>query len=162
MMFDAGSSVFFHGETYDTERDFNRLKNNQQRVFFLMLDGEWHTPKEIEKVGGARGLTRVRAMREPQYGGLTVEKQRVGSGLWKYRLDLNTVTENIVESYKSWSFSKDAGGEAAWVKRCRKRLHNIVDSFTDDQVKRLADFVRCEDWWKFGYHFYLWGKHGRK
>jgi hypothetical protein len=161
-MFDNGSRSFFHGETYSKGVDFERLKNNQQRVFFLMLDGQWHLPKEIQAVGGAKGLTRVRALREAQYGGLTIEKERISSGLWRYRLDLNTVTDEIVNNYREWSFTKPASDEKAWVDRCRKRLHKVVDGLSDEQVKRLADFVRHEKWWKFGYHFYSWGQRGRK
>ena len=109
------------------------------------------------------GLKRVRSLRERQYGGLVVEKERIGSGLWKYRLDLNTVTPDIVESYRTWSFPKNKKkDESDWVSRCRKRLHKVVDGLSDEQVKLLASFVRNEKWWKFGYHFILWGQRGSK
>ncbi len=161
-MFDVGGSRLFHGSTYDADRDFSRLKNNQQRVFFLMLDGEWHFPKEIKQVGGSKGLTRVRALRESQYGGLVVEKEHCGGGLWRYRLNLESVTPDIVQKYEKWSFSKGKTKEGEWAERCRKRLHAAVNNLSDEQVKLLADFVRNGKWWKFGYHFYKWGQHGHK
>jgi hypothetical protein len=42
----------FHGSTFDDDLDFDRLKNNTVRVFALLLDGQWHSPAELQQVGG--------------------------------------------------------------------------------------------------------------
>lgn len=144
----------FHGETFDCEVDHDRLKNNMQRVFFLMLDGQWHFPEEIQKVGGAKGLTRVRAMREAQFGGLTVEKERVSGGLWRYRLDLETVNEDIIRSYREWDFSKH---EEDYATKARKRMHKMIDRLTDAQVCILVGYARYERWHAFGKGLCEWG-----
>jgi len=148
----------FHGETFDYEIDQDRLKNNMQRVFFLMLDGQWHFPAEIQSVGGAKGLTRVRAMRETQFGSLRVEKERVSGGLWRYRLDLETVSEDIVRRYREWDFSKKQESHAA---KERRRMRKMIDRLSDEQVLLLSRYARFERWHAVGRSLYQWGaRHG--
>ncbi len=82
----------FDGETYDPDLDGERLGTQLQRVFHLMRDGEWRTPREISAVvpGSESGLTaRTRDFRKPKFGGHTVNKRRRGEGKrgdWEYQL----------------------------------------------------------------------------
>lgn len=92
----------FHGETFDREIDYQRLKNNTQRVFALLVDGGWHKPDQLMTVGGARWSARVRSLREPQFGHMMIESRRVKDGLWEYKLDLKTVTSNAFRRIMEW------------------------------------------------------------
>ena len=87
----------FAGETFDPSLDLDRLTNNLQRVYALLLDGRWHTAEEIRSIGGSEGTRRVRDLRGATWGPLKVNRRRVeGSpGLWAYRLDLGTITRAI-------------------------------------------------------------------
>ena len=103
-------SVKFWGETYDPRLDRERLTNNTQRVFRLLLDGEWHDPGELQSVGGARWSARVRGLREEQMGSLRVETRRRedGRGVWQYRLDLSSLTRVSYERIVAWDIPKPA------------------------------------------------------
>lgn len=84
--------------TYNRDFDYSRLTNNLQRVFWLLLDGEWHTPNELMEVGGAQWSRRVRSLREPRFG-MRVTAERCGTGgTWRYRLDKSTVQPNILDA----------------------------------------------------------------
>ncbi len=97
----------FKGKSYDEGFDFNRLKNNTQRVFTIMLDGMWHCPDELRDVGGSNWGARVRQLREPQLGSMKVDVERHGSGgKFLYRLDLDTVTEEIKERIRKWDLPR--------------------------------------------------------
>jgi len=105
------SGVKFHGHTYDKGIDETRLTNNVQRVFSLMLDGEWHTPSELREVGGANWGARVRSLRESQFGSMTIETKRTerSKGRWEYRLDLSSITEEARRRILEWKLlPKDA------------------------------------------------------
>lgn len=87
----------FSGATYDPAKDHVRLTKNLQRVYDLMKGGEWWTIPELaeylEPTGpmAQTGIgARLRDLRQPRFGGHTVEtRRRNGSGgLWEYRLVL--------------------------------------------------------------------------
>ena len=160
----AGQHRVFHGGTYDPTVDFERLRNNQQRVFFLLADGEWHTPQEIERVGGARGLTRVRALREARFGGIGVESERVAGGAWRYRIaDISQISPELVRKYTEWDFETQRKVQTTeYHERIRSRLHRAVDKLTGPQLEKLASFARIEKWWAFGYNFVQWGRSGQR
>jgi hypothetical protein len=79
----------FDGDTYDSSRDYERLKGQLGKVFDLMKDGNWRTiPQIVERTHGAPQAisARLRDFRKAKYGGHTVENKWVGKGLYAYRL----------------------------------------------------------------------------
>lgn len=79
----------FDGVTYSPARDGKRLGTQLERVRSLMADGQWPTLAEIAKaVGGSEAgvSARLRDCRKPRHGGLTVEHENIGGGLWRYRI----------------------------------------------------------------------------
>ena len=80
----------FDGQTYDRSEDQTRLNGQLREVYLLMSDGEWWTIRQlIERIGKGTetGISaRIRDLRKQRFGGMSVESQRVGSGLWQYRL----------------------------------------------------------------------------
>jgi DNA polymerase I-like protein with 3'-5' exonuclease and polymerase domains len=83
-----------HGRSFDSTLDSARLRSNHQRVLMLLADGMWHSATEITSVGGSQGLRRARSLRE--YG-LTLDRRRVGGGLWEYRLDISGLSQHDLE-----------------------------------------------------------------
>jgi hypothetical protein len=83
------STPDFDGETYEHERDYDRLTSQLGRVRELMADGEWRTLAAISSIAGcpeASVSARLRDLRKPKFGGYTVERGYAGDGLWQYRL----------------------------------------------------------------------------
>ena len=79
----------FSGQTYSEELDGPRLNSQLGRVFSLMVDGKWRTLGEILAATGdpeASISARLRDFRKPQFGGHTMESERIDGGLWRYRL----------------------------------------------------------------------------
>lgn len=82
----------FGGGTYVVAFDYERLNAQSRRVFDCMRDGEWRGLSEIAAVTGdpeASVSARLRDFRKPEFGALTVERQRVGDprdGVFRYRL----------------------------------------------------------------------------
>jgi hypothetical protein len=82
-------TLHFDGDTYEHERDSERLTGQYQRVFSLMRDGRWRTLPEIEATTGdsvSSVSARLRDMRKPRFGGHTVERAYIMNGVWEYRL----------------------------------------------------------------------------
>ena len=84
----------FSGGTYDETLDRDRLTTQYNKCFDLMLDGQWHTLKEL--VAYSNGTeqavsARVRDMRKVRFGGHTVDRRRVAGkrGIYEYKLTLN-------------------------------------------------------------------------
>jgi hypothetical protein len=80
----------FDGETYNHERDFDRLNGQLHRVFDLIKDGAWRTIPEItDAIGDASPQSisaRLRDLRKDKFGAHTVERRYLGEGLYEYRL----------------------------------------------------------------------------
>jgi len=79
----------FDGDTYSPKRDHDRLNAQLRRVRDLMLDGEWRTLREIAVATGdpeASVSARLRDLRKPKFGHMTVERRYVGDGLFQYRI----------------------------------------------------------------------------
>lgn len=79
----------FSGVTYEPDKDERRLTNYFQAIKKIMLTGEWFTLRELcEKVGclETSASARIRDLRKPAFGGYTIERERVGGGLFRYRL----------------------------------------------------------------------------
>lgn len=85
----------FNGPDYVAARDNARLGAQILRVFNLMADGNWRTLREIEDATGdpaASISAQLRHLRKARFGGHVVEREYVGDGLWKYRLQVNGQT----------------------------------------------------------------------
>ena len=87
----------FDGDTFDQQHDGTRLGTLLESVRKLMADSEWRTLSEIRETIGrgseASLSARLRDLRKPKFGGLTVERRRRGDpslGLWEYRIAQST------------------------------------------------------------------------
>ncbi len=87
-----GAVVSRGGETFDHERDGERLNRQHADVFALMHDGQWRTPADISRKTGhpeASVSARLRDFRKKKHGEHVVERQHFARGLWRYRLIVN-------------------------------------------------------------------------
>lgn len=78
----------FDGPAIEPE-DVPRLGRQLEAVRALMADGRWRTLAQIqEAVGGSEAgvSARLRDLRKPKFGGLTVERKRGECGLHWYRV----------------------------------------------------------------------------
>ena len=71
--------------------DFEKTKAGLQRgrVHRAMSDGQWHTLakiSEITKDPEASVSARLRDLRKKKFGGFIVDRQRLDSGLYRYRI----------------------------------------------------------------------------
>ena len=82
-----------HGETYRAEWDYDRLKNNRQRVLYTLLDGKAHHIPALRKIGGDAADMRVRELRSDWCGTMKVDEWREPGGLSYYHLDLASVDD---------------------------------------------------------------------
>ena len=60
-----------------------------EAVWQVMRSGAWRSVEEIAALvecPPASASARLRDLRKPQYGGWTVERAYVGTGLWRYRV----------------------------------------------------------------------------
>lgn len=76
------------GETFNRERDRDRLDTAASRIFARMQDRKWYTIQKLAKVGRCSENTataRVRDLRKPQFGGWIVDRRHEGEGKWVYR-----------------------------------------------------------------------------
>jgi hypothetical protein len=81
----------FDGESYDPDQDYVRLSGQLARVYELMNDGHWRTLADIAAhAGGSEAAcsARLRDLRKPKYGHHLIERDRIGNGLWRYRMTL--------------------------------------------------------------------------
>lgn len=81
----------FDGETYERERDHDRLHAQLYRVKLVLLDGKWHTLAEIAARTGdpeASVSARIRDLRKAKFGGYEIEREYVSKGLWQYRMKI--------------------------------------------------------------------------
>lgn len=79
----------FDGKTFVRARDRERLAAQLTAVRRFMSDGQWRLLAEIAAATGAPEASisaRLRDLRKPKFGGLTVERDYVGDGLWQYRV----------------------------------------------------------------------------
>lgn len=79
------------GYTYVPALDRFRLDTWAGRVYLHMATHEWVTEQEIADLWNAPpncAITeRIRDLRKPRFGRMTVAAERVKGGLWKYRLE---------------------------------------------------------------------------
>lgn len=77
------------GETFDAKRDGKRLNQQAADVFRLMRDGKWRTLAEIAAATDhpeASVSARLRDLRKPKLGNLTVDRRHLEGGVWQYRV----------------------------------------------------------------------------
>ncbi len=77
-----------NGESTETETGA-RANAQLEAVWQAMRDGAWRSVEEIAELvqcPPASASARLRDLRKPQYGGWTVERAYVGTGLWRYRV----------------------------------------------------------------------------
>jgi hypothetical protein len=82
----------FDGETYDPDRDRERLSRQLYAVLDVMKDGIWRTLPDLANATQspeASVSARLRDLRKPRFGSHTVERQYLRKGLFQYRLILN-------------------------------------------------------------------------
>lgn len=96
-----GSRRLFLGSDYEEGLDYRRLKNQVERIFFLMKDGKARTLSEIQKELETRYpgnhfpessiSAQLRNLRKPIGGSHTITKARRGNpmnGLFEYKLTI--------------------------------------------------------------------------
>jgi hypothetical protein len=79
----------FDGETYEPHLDHERLTTQLARVRWLVSNGQWWTLARLAQLAGgseASVSARLRDLRKPKFGGLTVERERIDGGLFQYRV----------------------------------------------------------------------------
>ena len=77
------------GLTFDPYLDEDRLNKQMRRVFAAVRDGHWYTLREIADRTGdpeASVSARLRDFRKPKFGGLILNRRRVGEELFAYQL----------------------------------------------------------------------------
>jgi hypothetical protein len=77
------------GITIDRDIDTPRLAPHLHGCFALLRDGQPHTIADVARAVGcteSAASARIRDLRKAKFGGHTVERQRVGGGLFTYRL----------------------------------------------------------------------------
>lgn len=82
----------FDGATYDHARDGVRLTHQLRRVLDAMKDGQWHTLHQLHTTTGdpeASISARLRDLRKPRHGGLTILRRHKANGLHEYRLQVD-------------------------------------------------------------------------
>ena len=79
----------FDGETYDHDRDGDRLNRQTRIVYELMKDQAWRTLLAISTLTDepeASVSARLRDLRKQRFGGHVVERRYVENGVWEYRV----------------------------------------------------------------------------
>lgn len=79
----------FDGKTYEPESDQKRLGKQANAVWEYMKDGKIRTPKEMEQKTGYNWSSinaRLRDFRKDKFGSHTVNRRRLGKGLFDYQL----------------------------------------------------------------------------
>jgi hypothetical protein len=77
------------GETFDHTRDLSRLNAQARDVYEYMKHGQWRTLADISANTGhpeASVSARLRDLRKPTLGGMTVERRYIARGLYQYRV----------------------------------------------------------------------------
>ena len=81
----------FDGDTYNRERDYDRLNKQQKEIFDIVIDGEWRTLSELEYLTDYRHppqsiSARLRDFRKKKFGGFLVERKYIINGIHSYRV----------------------------------------------------------------------------
>ena len=74
------------GDTYDHERDGQRLATLQARVTAAMSDGQWWTLRGLAAYTRGSEASVSARLRDLRKRGHVIEKRYVHRGLWLYRM----------------------------------------------------------------------------
>lgn len=83
--------LLFGGDTYNPEKDGQRLATQLYQVKKLMADGQWRSLFDISHAVNAPESSvsaRLRDLRKTKFGGHTVERKRIHGGTYLYRVIL--------------------------------------------------------------------------
>ena len=78
------------GETYEHDRDHNRLALQRVAVWDCIVNGAWWTLAGIAQTTGhpeASVSARLRDFRKEKFGNHIIERRYVEDGLWEYRVN---------------------------------------------------------------------------
>ena len=81
---------YFDGETYDHDRDVERLTGQWHRVYECMSDGQPRTLRQIATATGdpeASVSARLRDLRKARFGAHKVHREYIDKGIHTYRLE---------------------------------------------------------------------------
>jgi len=131
----------FQGTTYTADIDFDRLKNNLQRVYMMLSDGKWHTAESLRQFGGSEATRRIRDLRGNIWGPLRVESERVDGGVWRYRIDLDTLTQHIHDKILSGNPNRVAEAAEKGLATRRSKVIRAVRSATDLQLRMVEPLI---------------------
>lgn len=132
-------SPAFQGSTYQAAVDFARLSSNLQRVYWKLLDGDWHSASELRQVGGAEATRRARDLRGAVWGPLKIERRPAdqAAGKWEYRLDRSTITPHIHE--KILNKKPDLEADPDPCRQDREHILRVVQAADPDTLQRIMD-----------------------
>ncbi len=88
----AVAGMHFGGDTYDAERDRDRLAGQIFRVWVCMADQQWRTLQDISYATNDPEPSisaRLRDFRKKRFGSHVVEREYIDRGLFRYRLVIN-------------------------------------------------------------------------
>lgn len=122
----------FDGETFDEEKDGERLTRQLDQVREAMSDGNWYTLEELHEKTGfpvSSISARIRDLRKEKNGSYLVEDKRSSNGTWIYRLGergagvprkiksterVNELTDSIEQIAKAAHREHDKTGNTSW------------------------------------------------
>lgn len=135
----------FDGETYDHDRDHERLTSQLARVRALMSDGKWRTISQISANTmdpEASVSARLRDLRKDKFGALEVQRREASeNGLFEYRVVAPAGQASLsLPKVERPRMVKSNGVPAL------KALRELYVSATPEQKKGLAPLGRWLAW----------------
>lgn len=88
----------FDGESYEPGQDHKRLRAQLVKLKTIMSDGGWHTLDELALELGCKeqsASARIRDLRKSKYGAHVVKRERIEGGLFRYQLQMGTMTSGV-------------------------------------------------------------------
>jgi len=85
----TATSPRFAGADYDHERDSLRLTGQLERVYRVMITGQWRTLRRIAEMTGdpeASVSAQLRHLRKERFGSHVVVSRYIGDGLYEYHV----------------------------------------------------------------------------
>jgi len=76
----------FNGSNYVPVRDTTRLTSQLDRIYDKIKDGNWYTLADLCDAPEASVSAQLRHLRKPRFGSHKIEKEYLGTGLYRYRL----------------------------------------------------------------------------
>lgn len=140
----------FDGKTYNVKLDYERLKNNTQRVFVLLLDGKWHGKKDLEEVGGAAYDSRVRDLRKKRFGGFTITEERdpyYNNTFSRYKLDVQSVNKDKIQKIIYWNIEEETKTSISKLEKRRQKIISMVKTANEKTCKKLESVLIFKSFW---------------